>query len=101
MLRLVFFQRGRVILDPFFQYLVVINVVTFLAFSVDFFLCMRNPALDDSTANSLILDIFPIAGGAAGMLVALFVFTGLISKHRMNKNDIAWWFGLGAGAWAL
>lgn len=26
------------------------------------------------------------------MLVALFVFTGLISKHRMSKNNIAWWF---------
>lgn len=79
-------------MDPFLQYLVIINVVTFLVFAVDFFLCTRIPALDDSAANSLILDIFPIAGGAVGMLIALFIFTGFISRHRMNKNNIAWWF---------
>ena len=54
--------------------------------------CARIPALDDSLANSLILDVFPIAGGAVGMLLALFVFSGFIHKHRMNKNNIAWWF---------
>jgi len=78
--------------DPFLIYLIVVNVVTFLAFAVDFFLCMRFPALDDSTVNALILDIFPVAGGAVGMLIALFVFGGRGCGHRMNKDNIAWWF---------
>lgn len=81
-----------VALDLFLQYLILVNLATFLVFALDFFLCIRIPALDNSAANSLILDVFPIVGGAAGMLIALFVFTGLISKHRMNKDNIAWWF---------
>ncbi|WP_165044239.1 DUF1294 domain-containing protein [Adlercreutzia sp. ZJ138] len=79
-------------MDPFLQYLIVINVVAFVAFAIDFFLCMRIPTLDDSAANSLIVCVFPIAGGAVGALIALFIFTGLISRHRMNKDNIAWWF---------
>lgn len=79
-------------MDPFLIYLIAVNVVAFLAFAVDFFLCMRFPALDDSTINALILDIFPVAGGAVGMLIALFVFGGRGCGHRMNKDNIAWWF---------
>lgn len=79
-------------MDPFLIYLIAVNVVAFLAFAVDFFLCMRFPALDDSTINALILDIFPVAGGAVGMLIALFVFGGRGRGHRMNKDNIAWWF---------
>lgn len=79
-------------MDSFLQYLVAINAVTFLVFAIDFFLCSRNPSLDDQAANSLILGIFPIVGGSVGALIALFVFTGLISRHRMNKSNIAWWF---------
>ena len=79
-------------LEPFLLYLVAINVVAFLAFVVDYFLCARFPALDDSMANSLIMDVFPIAGGAAGMLLALFILGGLGRGHRMNKDNIAWWF---------
>ena len=79
-------------MDPFLLYLIVINVVTLLVFTVDFFICMKNPNLDDSAANSLILDVFPIAGGAVGMLLALFVWGGLHRGHRMNKDNIAWWF---------
>ena len=36
--------------------------------------------------------MFPIAGGALGMLLALFVFTGMLPGHRMNKENVAWWF---------
>ena len=79
-------------MDSFVVYLVAVNVLAFLAFAIDFFLCSRMPELDESVANSLILDVFPIAGGAVGALLALFVFTGLVSKHRMNKSNIAWWF---------
>ena len=79
-------------MDPFVRYLIIINVVTLAVFTIDFFLCMWIPELDDTAANSLILDIFPIAGGAAGMLIALFVLGGIGRGHRMNKDNIAWWF---------
>ena len=79
-------------LDPLITYLIVINIVTAVAFVVDFLLCLRFPKLEDSAANSLIMDAFPIAGGAFGMLLALFVLTGLVGGHRMNKENVAWWF---------
>lgn len=79
-------------MDAFLLYLVVVNVVAFLAFAVDYLLCVRHPAIDGSAANALVLDAFPIAGGAVGMLLALFVLGGRGRGHRMNKDNIAWWF---------
>lgn len=79
-------------MDSFLIYLVAINTATFIVFVIDYLLCLRFPALDDTAANSLILDIFPIAGGAVGMLLALFLLGGLGRGHRMNKDNIAWWF---------
>ncbi len=79
-------------MDPFLLYLIAVNAVTFLAFALDFFLCTRFPRLEDCAANALVLDVFPLAGGALGMLVALFVFTGQLPGRRMNKGNIAWWF---------
>ncbi len=79
-------------MDPFLLYLIVVNAVTFLAFALDFFLCTRFPQLEDCAANALVLDVFPLAGGALGMIVALFVFTGQLPGRRMNKENIAWWF---------
>lgn len=79
-------------MDPLLQYLITANIVTFLAFALDYLLCMRFPALDDTTANSLVLDVFPLAGGAVGMLLALFFLGGLGRGHRMNKDNVAWWF---------
>lgn len=80
------------IVDPFLLYLAVINVVTFLALTIDFFMCARNPDLQDSLANALFPVVLSAAGGAVGMIVALFIFTGLLSKHRINKYNVAWWF---------
>lgn len=79
-------------MDPFLIYLVVINMATFIIFAIDYLLCLKFPTLDDTAANSLILDIFPVAGGAVGMLLALFLLGGLGRGHRMNKDNIAWWF---------
>jgi uncharacterized membrane protein YsdA (DUF1294 family) len=79
-------------LDPFLIYLLAINALAFVAFVVDFLLCMWKPELDETAANSLVMDVFPIAGGALGMLVALFALGGLGRGHRMNKDNIAWWF---------
>ena len=79
-------------MDPFLLYLIAVNAATFVVFVIDYLLCLKFPALDNMAANSLILDIFPIAGGAAGMLLALFLLGGLDRGHRMNKDNIAWWF---------
>ena len=79
-------------MHPFLTYLIAINVVAFLAFVIDFVLCLWKPEIEDTVANSLVMDVFPIAGGAVGMLLALFVLTSLERGHRMNKNNIAWWF---------
>ena len=58
-------------MDPFLLYMLAINAVAFLAFSIDF---------------------FPVAGGAVGMLFALFVFGRTGRGHRINKDNVAWWF---------
>ncbi len=79
-------------MDSFIQYLLIINIVTFFIFAIDFFFCMRFPHLDDTKANSIIPCVFPIAGGSIGMMLALFVFTTLLRRHRINKDNIAWWF---------
>lgn len=79
-------------MTPLLFYLIVVNVVTLLVFIADYFLCQRHPALDDAVANSLILDLFPLVGGAIGMLLALFVLGGRGRRHCMNKDNIAWWF---------
>lgn len=79
-------------MDRLLLYLIAINIVTFLAFVIDLLLCLWRPELEDSAANSLILNVFPIIGGAAGMLLALFILTGLGRGHRINKDNIAWWF---------
>jgi uncharacterized membrane protein YsdA (DUF1294 family) len=79
-------------MSPLLLYLLAINAIAFLAYVVDFLLCMRIPGLEERAANSLVMDLFPIAGGAVGTLLALFVVTGLGRGRRMNKNNVAWWF---------
>ena len=82
-------------MDLLLLYLIAVNAAAFVVFAIDYLLCLKFPALDNMAANSLILDIFPIAGGAAGMLLALFLLGGLGRGHRMNKDNIAWWFQIG------
>ncbi len=77
---------------PFVTYLLVVNAVSFAAFAFDFLLCSRFPAVDDSAANSLVMDAFMIAGGAVGALLAMFVFMRSIHRHRISKDNVAWWF---------
>ena len=79
-------------MSPFVTYLVVANVVAFLAYTIDFFLCGLFPQLDDTKANAIVMDLFPVAGGAAGTLLALFVWGGRLPGHRINKGNVAWWF---------
>ncbi len=79
-------------MDPFFVYLTAINVATLLVFAVVFLSRMRKPGPDGTAAISPVLAVFPIAGGAVGMLLALFISTGLSRGRRMSKNNVAWWF---------
>ncbi len=79
-------------MDPFLIYLIGINVATFVVFALDFVLVQRRPELDGELKKLIVLDLFPVAGGVIGMLVALFVFTGQTEGGRLNKTSIAWWF---------
>ncbi|MGN0262724.1 MAG: DUF1294 domain-containing protein [Eggerthellaceae bacterium] len=79
-------------MDPFVVYLIAANVVAFIAYTVDFFLCRAFPKLDDTRANSIAMCLFPIAGGPVGALLALFLWAGTLGRSRMNKKNVAWWF---------
>ncbi len=79
-------------MSPFVTYLLAANVVAFLAYTADFFLCGFFPDLDDTKANAVIMDLFPIAGGAVGTLLALYIWSGRLPGHRINKDNVAWWF---------
>ncbi|MBM6999917.1 DUF1294 domain-containing protein [bacterium] len=79
-------------MDLFLIYLIVINVVTFALFTIDFFIAVRRRDPDDGLMDGRLLCLFAVAGGAVGMLVALFVWTGRLGGRRMNKANIAWWF---------
>ena len=67
-------------MGPFVTYLLAANVVAFLAYTVDFFLCGFFPDLDDTKANAIVT------------LLALFVWSGRLPGHRINKGNVAWWF---------
>ena len=79
-------------MSPFVTYLLAANAVAFLAYTIDYFLCGFFPKLDDTKANAIVMDLFPVAGGAVGTLLALFVWSGRLSEHRINKGNVAWWF---------
>ena len=73
---------------PFVLYLVCMNVMTFVLFAIDYAIACRNQDEDTGLMNGGLMTLFAVAGGAAGMLIALVVFT----RGRMNKHNIAWWF---------
>ncbi len=73
---------------PFVLYLACVNVVTFALFAIDYAIACRNRDEDTGLMNGGLMTLFAVAGGTAGMLIALIVFT----RGRMNKHSIAWWF---------
>lgn len=79
-------------MDPFLTYLISVNLLALVAGAIDLILCRRRPEHEDSAVHNLTMGVFPIAGGAIGMLLALFVLTGLAGGRRMNKGNVAWWF---------
>lgn len=75
-------------MDWLLTYLVGVNLVTFVLFTVDYFIMARNDYDQDTgLMDGRILSLFAVAGGAVGMLLALAVWA-----RRVNKYNIAWWF---------
>ena len=68
------------------KYLIIINIVSFLAYTIDYLMCRFDVVSEDSE-DSLhdFLNLFAYAGGSLGALVALILFT---KKGRAN----AYWF---------
>lgn len=79
-------------MDGFLIYLIVINIVAFVLFTIDFFIACRDKDLDDGLINGSLLCIPAVAGGAVGMVLALFIWTSFLGGKRINKENIAWWF---------
>lgn len=75
-------------MDPFLVYLIAVNVVAFLLFTIDYLIMAGNDYdWDTGLMDGRILSLFAVAGGAPGMLLALAVWA-----RRVNKRNIAWWF---------
>ncbi len=90
-------------MNPLLLYLLATNVVAFLAYAIALPISARNPNPGGMVTASLTMGILPIAGGAAGALLALLVLGGCGHGRRMNKENVAWWF-LAIGclvAWGL
>lgn len=62
--------------------------MTFVLFAIDYAIVCHNQDENTGLMNGGVMTLFAVAGGAAGMFLALCLFT----KFRMNKHNIAWWF---------
>lgn len=71
-------------LDAFQTYLVIVNIVAFLTFTIDFLVYIRT---GEETFNHVGLCIFALIGGPAGMLLAF-----LIWDRQIRKDNVAWRF---------
>ena len=62
-------------MDPFLVYLIAVNVVAFLLFTIDYLIMAGNDYdWDTGLMDGRILSLFAVAGGAPGMLLALAVW---------------------------
>ena len=71
-------------LDAFQTYLIIVNVVAFIAFTVDFHVYKST---GNEPFNHVALNIFAVIGGAAGMLLAFLVW-----DRKIRKANVAWRF---------
>lgn len=69
-------------------YLVVVNVVTFILFAIDYAITRIKDDEDTGLFHGTIMTLFAVAGGAGGMLLALALFTRL----HICKANAGWWF---------
>lgn len=77
-------------LDVSQTYLVVINTLAFLVFTIDFWIYVH---AGNGAFNHAVLNIFAIASGAGDVLLSFLVWDG-----RIRKDNIAWRFLLSACA---
>ena len=83
-------------MDPYPIYLLAVNVLAFLLFTVDYWACMRTER--EELIDHRVLSAFALVGGGVGMLVAFLVW-----DRRVNKNNVAWRLMaiIGIAAWVL
>lgn len=76
-------------LSYFVLYLIVINIVTFIVYLIDFHLCMKGIINDDDESEGYFheyLNILALLGGVFGALLS-FVVLG----NSLNKDSATWW----------
>lgn len=79
-------------IPPFVLYLIAVNLVAFAAFALDYLITAKAGHEDTGLLDGRAMCLFAVAGGAIGMLAALFTFTGSGGGRSVNKYNIAWWF---------
>lgn len=78
-------QQGALPLFSKFQwYLIIINVITFIVMSIDYWLCVEVKAIEDQDLAHTITDFLGLAGGGLGILLAFIVFKNKIGKENAN-----------------
>ena len=82
-------------MDSFLIYLLAVNAVAFLSFTIDFLLYKF---ADRERVDHRVLSLFAVAGGGVGMLLAF-----LLWDRHVVKDNVAWRFiaVLGIIVWAL
>ena len=82
-------------MDPYLIYLLAVNVVAFLAFTIDFLLYKF---AGRELVDHRVLSLCAVAGGGAGMLLAF-----LLWDRHVVKGNVGWRFVavLGVMVWAL
>ena len=72
-------------MDCFLIYLIVVNVLTFLFFTIDFLYHWHTG--NDGLIHPNVLNLFGVAGGGLGMLAAFLVW-----DRKVVKDNVAWRF---------
>lgn len=76
-------------ISNFQWYLVIINILTFIVFCIDYAICMFTDWEKDQDFIHTILNLFALAGGAYGMLLSFIILKQKIGKHNANWYTIA------------
>lgn len=82
-------------MDPFLIYLIAVNVVAFVVFTIDYFLFMKSGR---ELVNHVAMSLFAVFGGGVGMLASF-----LIWDRRVVKANAAWRFAalMGIVVWTM
>ena len=82
-------------MDPFLIYLMAVNVVAFVVFTIEYFLFMKSGR---ELVNHVAMCLFAVLGGGVGMLVSF-----LIWDRKVVKANAAWRFAalMGIVVWTM